>query len=437
MEVLGKVDPIAEAKEVEWDPDGRWWVGRINRWSGVTSDYSLPARVKVMDSTLREGEEVPGTKLNVAQKVELAHRLVEAGFSELEVGYAGVIQEHALLVKSLHQEGLPIEIASHTRIYGQTNEWRDEIDRNIDSGVDILTFVGFASEVGAASTPWLAKDAVPDRVAACCAYARERGATVTFGLGDLVRTQLQYIVTCYQLAAEAGADRLYVYDGMGAATPAAISYLTKLIRDIGGPTPEIGVHVHNTFGLATANAIEAVTAGASVVDAVPLGLGDGAGITASEELVGALEVLYGVSTGIELSRLTPLCRHIAEVFGLVMPETKALVGANQFIHSIDSHVAAIIRGAWHAWEVVRPDVVGQEREVQFGHAKLRQGRSGALFAKAQQLGFDPDLDTMNEILEKVRTITEEQSYATEKMVEEVIQEVHRGSQYRKRTQNEG
>lgn len=421
--VMRSINEDEERKELEWEPNQRWWVGHFNRTKELTDNYCLPSAVTIMDSTLREGEEVPGTVLTSEQKIGLAQRIVEAGFRELEVGYAGVIDEHEQIVRRLRKENLPARLASHTRIYGQEHEWKEEIDRNLECGVDILTFVGFASEVGTATTPWLQKEEVPERIAKCVSYAKEQGAIATFGLADSVRTQRRYVEACYQAAVEAGTDRVYVYDGLGASTPETIGYLTRLIREIAGEGPEIGVHVHDTFGVATASVLQAVVNGASVIDAVPLGLGDGAGIAASEEVVLALTVFYGVDTGIKLNVLKELCEAVASEFQLEIPQSKALVGNNQYRHSIDSHVAAILRGAWHSWEVVRPDVIGQQRELQFGYAKLRRGKSGALYAKAQQLGYEPTREQLDQILERVRPITEQKRYATEEDVAQVIQEV--------------
>lgn len=421
--VMRSIDKDEEGKELQWEQNGSWWLGHFNQVAELRGDYRLPAAVTIMDSTLREGEEVPGTVLTTEQKVRLAQRIVETGFEELEVGYAGVIDEHEQLVRILRREGLPARLASHTRIYGQEHEWKREIDRSLECGVDILTFVGFASEVGTATTPWLLKEEVPERVSSCVAYAKAHGATVTFGLADSVRTQRHYVEACYRAALEAGTDRVYVYDGLGASTPETIGYLTRLIRTIVGDGPSIGVHVHDTFGLATASVLQAVINGASVVDAVPLGLGDGAGIAASEEVALALAVFYQVETGIKLNKLKELCETVAEEFGMDIPASKALVGKNQYRHSIDSHVAAILRGAWHSWEVVHPDVMGQQRELQFGYAKLRRGKSGALYAKAQQLGFDPSQDQLDVILERVRPITQQKRFATEEDVAQVIREV--------------
>lgn len=420
---MKKIDPLIESEELKWDSERRWWIANINRFTGVTASQTLPSSVTISDCTLREGEEVPGTVLSISKKIEIAHHIVAAGFKEMEVGYAGVIDEHQEVLKALRRENMPVTFASHTRIYGQENEWKSEIDKNLEAGADILTMVGFASEVGTSTTPWLNKEKIPNRVADCVSYAKAQGAVVTFGLADIVRTKLEYIVACYQAASKAGADRLYVYDGVGAITPEATAYLTHLIRDIGRPEIQIGVHMHNTCGLANATAIKAVIAGATVVDAVPLGLGDGAGITASEEIVVAMEVLYGINTGIKLNYLVDLCEVVALGIGTKIPDTKSIVGINQYRHSVDSHVAAILRGAWHSWELIDPKVFGRNRELQFGYSKLRRGKSGALYAKAQQLGYDPNMEQMDEILERVRKITLSKPYATEEEVEKIVREV--------------
>lgn len=408
MNLMSPIDNEAEAREIAWEPDGRWWVGNMNLLASVNDGVTLPDHVRVVDATLREGEEVPDIVLSEDDKVRLAYAIYDVGFGELEVGYAGVIQEHFDLVQRLSQKGFDGAISSHTRIYGRPKEWKQEIDRNLEAGASILTFVGFASEVGTATTPWLSKEEVADRVANCVSYARSQGATTTFGLADLVRTSFEQVVACYRAAADAGVDRVYIYDGLGAARPEAIRFLTRFIRDLVGTDIEIGVHVHDTYGLAQANAVAALTSGASEVDAVPLGLGDGAGITASEEIAAAMEILYGIPTGIRLDQLRPLCQLIADAFKIPMPKTKAIVGENTYSHQIDSHVAAILRGAWYSWEVARPEVLGHKRRLAFGHGKLRQGRSGAVAALLETMGVEVTDDELKAVIDELRSETKRQ-----------------------------
>lgn len=423
MDLMSTIDGKSEAREIAWEPEGRWWIGRMNLLDSVNDHLALPDRVRVTDATLREGEEVPDTYLTEDQKVNLAQHIQDAGFAELEVGYAGVIQEHFDLVQRLRKEGFQGAISSHTRIYGRHGEWKDEIDRNLEAGAQVLTMVGSATEVGTATTPWLPKNEVADRIASCVSYAKSQGATVTFGLADLVRTTLDQVVACYRAAADAGIDRAYVYDGHGVARPGTIRFLTRFIKDLVGADVDIGVHAHDTYGLAQANAVAALTSGANTVDAVPLGLGEGGGITASEEISAVMEILYGVPTGVRLDRLRPLCSAVARAFRITMPKTKAVVGANTYSHQIDSHVAAILRGAWYSWEVVRPEVLGHERNLAFAHAKIRDGRSGAVAALIESMGVDVTDEELRAVIDELRSQTDQRPSLSIDEAKAVVQRV--------------
>jgi len=410
-------------QEQRWGPGKRWWVGRISDSGFVRGTWRFPPQVSLVDATLREGEEVPGTMLTIATKLKLAEKIVEAGFQELEVGYAGVIDEHYEMIRALKTAKLPARISSHTRLYGKQDEWRPEVDRNLEVGADVLTMVGFCNVIGTAGTPWLPAEAVPERTYEMVSYAKSQGVKVGFGLADFVRITPENILACYRAAAAAGVDRVYVYDGVGAATPEAVGYITAFLRDIVGPRTEIAVHCHNTFGLAVANTLRVLAGGGCCADVVALGLGDGAGIAAAEEVAAALEVLYGVPTGIRLDKLVSLGEAVAKAFGISVPKTKAVVGENSYRHQIDSHVAAIIRGDWSSWEVMKPEVVGRQRRLEFGFSKLRRGRSGGIYAKIEQLGFRPSDEQLEEVFQGIKRITEDKGFASEQEAEAVIQRV--------------
>ena len=136
---------------------------------------------------------------------------------------------------------------------------------------------------------------------------------------------LKYVVRCYKAAYLAGADGLYVYDGPGCASPETIEYIVKLVRAISGGQVEIIVHCHNDFGLATANSIAAVKAGATLVDAVVNGLGDRAGNAPFEEVVTALEVLYNVRTGIDISKITEISKMVSDIYKILLRPIKRLL----------------------------------------------------------------------------------------------------------------
>ena len=238
-------------------------------------------------------------------------------------------------------------------------------------------------------------------------------------LAGATRTNLRWIEATMSAAAIAGADVVGIADSMGGALPETIEFLMHL----SGTRPvraKLSFHGHNTFGLATANTLAAIRAGATVVDAVPLGLGKGAGIAPLEEIAFALEVLYGVDTGLKMERVAQLCREVQCAFKVEYPPTKTFIGSGIYRHSIDSHIASILRGKWHSWECVQPSVVGQKRQLEFGFAKIRRGRSGAIAAKIEKMGLAADDQQLDRIIDEVQAITRERDWASELDVEQVI-----------------
>lgn len=410
-----------------FDPHDRWWRGANLDLDSGREHLRLPQHVTLMDATLREGEEAAGTYLTQDLKLRLAHALQAAGLTELEIGYCGAIDQHFALARVLRQSGITTKLASHTRCYGRPGEWETEIDRTIEAGCDILTFVALASSAMLRMTPWLATEDVPGRIAACVERCRRQGATATFSLAgsDLLRAPLERIRECYRAAADAGAARLYVSDGAGGATPEVVAFFVDFLLQV-APGVQIALHLHNTFGLATANALAGVSRGATVVDSTLLGMGDGAGITALEEITLALEVLYGVDTGVQLDRIAELCRLGQECFEVSLSPHKPHVGENIFRHQIDSHIAAILRGDWSAWEVVRAEALGRRRRLEFGFGKIRRGRSGAIALLAERMGLAPSDVQMEEILGRISMITERQRTCTLEEAEAVIRAVVSG-----------
>jgi isopropylmalate/homocitrate/citramalate synthase len=409
------------SSEIELDPNDRWWVSRLNRLPEVQVDSAMPHSVRIRDCTLREGEETPGTQLTIGQKLSLARAIEKTGIQEIEIGYAGAVAEHQDLARRIRDEGIKLKLASVNRAYARDGEWQAEIDRAVKEGVDSISLVVFMNEDLLTSVPWLDRADVPQRVTEVVAYARTSGVEVAPVLAGASRTQLSAIHAFAEAAVAGGADVVGLADSMGCALPETVSYLVRYVRQVVGPQMTVAFHGHDTFGLATANTLAALRAGASIVDAVPLGLGEGAGIAPLEELVFALEILYGVDTGLEIERVAELCREVKLAFGVEYLPTKSIVGDGLFRHSIDSHIASILRGKWHSWECFQPSVVGQKRRLEFGFAKIRQGRSGAIAAKIDQMGLSASDEQLDSIIEQVRAITVANGWANEAEVEAVVQ----------------
>lgn len=363
------------------------WNGIWNLEAAVREGFTLPAKVTLSDETLREGEETPGVYLSIEDKMRVAEALEAIGVAEIETGYPGAIEEHYAFTKRLKDHGTKMKLISHTRSYTRGSEWKREIERAIEAGSDILTFIAFGSDCLHRTTPWFPKAKVPQRIYDCITYAKEFGVEAGFGIADPVRTSNEFLQETYEAATKAGVDRVYIMDGVGGATPEAIHFLTKQVRGIVGDGIEIGLHCHNDLGLALANTLAGIKAGASIVDTSVNGLGDKAGITALEEIVVVLEVIYGIPTGIHVKQLQALSDFVAEVYSVERAVHKPIVGKNVDIHEIDSHIAAMLREGWYTWEVLNPEMFGRTRKLQFAKGKLRQGTSGAIAAMLEQLGI--------------------------------------------------
>jgi isopropylmalate/homocitrate/citramalate synthase len=202
--------------------------------------------------------------------------------------------------------------------------------------------------------------------------------------------------------------------------------LVRLLRGIVGADVEIGIHCHDDYGLATANTLAGVRAGADVIDTVVGGLGDKAGIGATEELVMALEVLYDVRTGVRIESLYDLSRTVAEVFGIRYAPNKAVIGDNIVRHEIDSHLNTLLRGYWWAWESMQPALFGRQRSLEWAAGKIRPGRSGSLATLTESRGYDPLSPAWDAFIELLQERVAEQKSLRQAEVEELIEAAYAG-----------
>lgn len=395
-------------RELKFGPGKMWWYPVMNTLHEIRKEDNFPDNIILCDETLREGEETPGVILDLKDRIIIAKKLEEIGIPEAEIGYAGAIKEHAEFSKKLKNGGTKLKLISHTRIYTKENEWKEEIYRAVEAGSDILCLLASMSETLCATTPWLPKEEVPKRIAESIEYTNSLGVVPALTLVDGIRTPLNDFLYAYKVAANAGVKRIYIMDGQGVALPETVTYLVQKLKEIVGEDIEIAAHFHNDYGLATANTLAAIKAGASVVDVVVNGFGDKAGIAALEEIVMSLEILYGIKTKIDLSNIVALSKLVQKCFNVSVGANKAIVGPNIFRHQIDAHIATILRGYWWAWENVKPEFFGLNRSLEFAQGKLRSGRSGALQVKLESMGFDIsdkdyekiNLKLMNELLKK-------------------------------------
>ncbi|MCL5935067.1 MAG: hypothetical protein M1543_00990 [Firmicutes bacterium] len=392
-----------------------WHVGESNYTPEVRTGMNLPKRVYVFDETLREGEETPGVNMTIQDKVEIARLLEEIGVTELNVGYMGYIAEHAEAAKAIKKACPKIKLTGYIRAHGSAKV-DDALAVARDAGVDKVD-VNIPGSDYQFAVKDLTKGLVIDISAEAIGKAKNKGFEVTYGPYDTTRIELNFLKTLLKAGEAAGASRIRAYDTLGVLNPPATRWwVSELVKAVSIP---IQYHCHDDFGMSVANTCAAVEGGAEVVDLVVNGLGDRAGNTSFEETVLALECLYNVDTGIDLSALCKLSKLVEKISGIPVPPNKAVVGKNTFIHEADIHVQAILSGRWYTFEPYHPSVVGQERIVYFGSTTS----SDSVEMKAKQMGVCLSQAQVAAALEKIQVIVKGKTYATEQEVSEIINKI--------------
>jgi len=311
-------------------------------------------RVLFNDVSLREGEQCEGVTFPIETKLELARALEAAGIDQIQVGFPGRYEDDLRSTQLIRQtlERAKIEVVALAFV----QDWQQEIDACVRSGADVINVVYRASarlqrviDVDPTEALRTTFDAV--------GRAKASGAMVAFTPSDASRADLGFLTEMWRAAAEAGATRLYVADSIGVATPELIALLVERARSFG---VTVGVHCHNDFGLAVANTVAGVLAGAEIVDAAVNGLGDRAGNASLEEAAAALALLYQFDVSIELSKLTSLSETFALESGRALPPNKPISGSHVFAHVLPTHISAIRRDS-RSIQPFEPELVGNKQ----------------------------------------------------------------------------
>jgi len=338
-----------------------YYASPLNRSPEVRREMDLPASVQINDVTLREGEQGFDAVLSVDEKVALARRLADVGVRQIEVGWPGRSAEDREVIGRIRDAGVAVAIQSPVQIY--TPDWRAQIDAATGCGVGVVALLHPVSDMRLERLERTTRAAVLRLIPEAVAYAKAQGALVAICPTDATRADLRFLAEVAAAAVEAGADRVVLPDTVGAALPAAVRHMVKAVRD--AVTAPVHIHCHDDYGLALANTLAGIEAGASLADASVNGLGERAGNCALDELAVALEVLYGIPTGIRLPALTSLSRDVAARVGVPLSLHKALVGEMAFAHRLDVHLEGL-RVYPPLFETMPPETVGNRRQVVLG-----------------------------------------------------------------------
>ena len=355
-----------------------------------SSDSSSHERVVVFDTTLRDGEQAAGVGFSVQDKLDIAEQLEALGVDVIEAGFAAASEIESAAIRAIADRARSSRICSLSRaVEGDivTAARALEPAQRSRSGTR-----GCASEVQIAHQLGRSEQQVLEQAEQHVAIARRYADDVEFSPMDATRADPEFVVRVARAAVAAGARTINVPDTVGYATPDQVAALiAKLWREI----PEfrapdgavLSFHGQDDLGLATANALAAVAAGARQVELTVNGIGERAGNTPLEEVVMALHVhgeRMGVCTGIRTQGIHALSRLVEARSKLAVPANKAVVGRNAFRHASGVHQDGVIKHR-ETYEVFDPALIGHPQGTEIVLGKL-SGRAG-FAARAKALGF--------------------------------------------------
>jgi 2-isopropylmalate synthase len=351
--------------------------------------------VRLLDTTLRDGEQMPGISLTPQQKLEIALALAELGVDSIEAGFPITSRGEFEAVKMISREVRGTEVIALARAE------KADIDKVIEAEVPAVhTFIA-TSDLHMKYKLRLSPDQVIEKAVWAVEYAKSHGLVVEFSAEDATRSNLQFLVKVFQAVVEAGADRIDIPDTVGVAYPSYMSSLVSYVRSSVKGSYILSVHCHNDFGMAVANSVTAIESGADQAHVTVLGVGERAGNAALEEVASALAFLYGYKVKIDFSKINKVAKLVAQHFGLQIPPNKAIVGANAFSHESGIHVHGVLNHPL-TYEPIDPSIVGAERRIVVG----KHSGKHAIMYVIKQLGYEPREDVVMRLLNKVKDLAD-------------------------------
>lgn len=349
-------------------------------------------KVRIFDTTLRDGEQTPGVSLSPDQKLDIAKKLDALGVDAIEAGFPVVSQGELQAVKMIADEGLSAEICGLAR----TNH--KDIDAIVDSKLNYVHAFIATSDIHLEHKLKMTREQALEKAVDAVEYAKSRGLQVEFSAEDATRTDREFLKKVFGAVAAAGADRIDIPDTVGYSTPEYIAEITKdAVSTTGLP---VSVHCHNDFGLAVANALSGIGAGAACAHVTINGIGERAGNASLEEFAMALQCLpYGkkYETRIVPELIYETSNFVSKIVGIQVQPNKAIVGDNAFGHESGIHTHGILSNPL-TYEPISPELVGRKRWLHVGkHAGVH-----GMNAMLEEYGVRPTEEQSKQILEKVK-----------------------------------
>ncbi|MEM3031558.1 MAG: 2-isopropylmalate synthase [Nitrososphaerota archaeon] len=369
----------------------------------LQKDYSLPSRVYIFDTTLRDGEQTPGAALRPEDKIRLAEALDGLGVDIIEAGFPRVSRGEGAAIKKIARMGLDSKICVLARCE------KSDIDAAVDVGTEWIHVFIATSDIHLKHKLMMTREEALEKAVSMVEYAKSHGFTVHFSAEDATRTDPAFLVKVFQEVERVGADSLDIPDTVGTSLPYVMRRLVSTVKQ--AVSIPVAVHCHDDFGLAVANSLAGVEAGAEIVHATVNGIGERAGNASLEEIVAALKFLYGVETNIRFEKIYSTSRLVEKLTGITVPKNKAIVGDNSYAHESGIHVHGVL-GSPSTYEPVMPEIFGRRRRIVYGKHSGLHGVEALL----KEYGFNPDREKLLKVLSAIKEIGDSGGKVSEETV---------------------
>jgi len=326
-------------------------------------------KIKVLDSTLREGEQHPGVSFTSKQRIQIAWMLDSFGVDQIEISPV-VSQDHFEATKIIIKQGLKADIVAHVRAI------KSDVDTAIKTNATwVATYMGI-SDIHLSAKLKISREEAKMRAIEVVEYIKSHGLKSRFTMEDASRTEPSFLLEMCKEINGLGVERISIPDTVGIMRPNGMYNLVKMVYDnIDKSKSSIDVHCHNDVGLALANALAGCEAGADQIHTTIDGFGERTGIPSLAETSIALNLIYKSSNNFRLHMLKDLSKTISQYTGLEIPESTPIVGDSAYKHKAGTHLAAILRNP-SAYEIIEPKLVGNRRKIVFGELA---GKNGAAY----------------------------------------------------------